>query len=169
MTFPDVLRFHIITLSDRASKGEYEDLSGPMIAEKVVVYFQDHGMITDVTNTIIPDESESLQKLIHEAVSEEVHVVFTTGGTGLGPRDLTPDVIRPMLDKEIPGIMELIRVKYGLKKPNALVSRGVAGVINKTLIYCLPGSVRAVQEYCAEILPTINHSIKMILGIDDHR
>ncbi|HEX7584798.1 MAG TPA: molybdopterin-binding protein, partial [Prolixibacteraceae bacterium] len=100
--------------------------------------------------------------------SERADVIFTTGGTGIGPRDYTPDTIRPLLDKEIPGIMELIRVKYGMEKPAALLSRGVAGVSDKTLIYCMPGSVKAVTEYCNEILPTIEHSLYMLEGIDSH-
>jgi molybdopterin biosynthesis enzyme MoaB len=73
-----------------------------------------------------------------------------------------------MLDKEIPGIMELIRVKYGMEKPAALLSRGIAGVAGKTLIYCMPGSVIAVTDYCHEIFPTIEHSLYMIEGIDSH-
>jgi len=98
-----------------------------------------------------------------------IEVVFTTGGTGLGPRDFAPDVVRPFLDKEIPGVMEMIRVKYGSTMPAALISRSIAGVSGNTLIYCLPGSPKAVSEYCQEILPTIIHSIKMILSIDDHK
>jgi molybdopterin biosynthesis enzyme MoaB len=77
-------------------------------------------------------------------------------------------VVKPLLDKEIPGVMEMIRVKYGMKKPAALISRSIAGVSAGTLIYCLPGSRKAVGEYCTEILPTIMHSIKMVHGIDDH-
>ena len=99
---------------------------------------------------------------------QDADVIFTTGGTGIGPRDFTPETVRSILDKEIPGIMELIRVKYGMEKPAALLSRGVAGVAGKTLIYTLPGSVKAVSEYCNEILPTIEHSMYMIEGIDSH-
>jgi molybdopterin biosynthesis enzyme MoaB len=73
-----------------------------------------------------------------------------------------------MLDKEIPGIMELIRVKYGMEKPAALLSRGIAGVADKSLIYCMPGSVKAVAEYCNEILPVVEHSLYMLAGIDNH-
>lgn len=77
-------------------------------------------------------------------------------------------MIKPMLQKEIPGIMELIRMKYGAEKPNALISRGVAGVIGNTLIYTLPGSVKAVEEYMTEITKTIRHSIFMLHGLDVH-
>jgi molybdenum cofactor synthesis domain-containing protein len=168
MTFPDTIRLAVITLSDRASQGIYEDLSGPAITGYIQDFFSAKDIKTEVSNIIIPDDPGQLRDLILKLRSEGVEVIFTTGGTGLGPRDFTPDVVKPLLDKEIPGIMELIRVKYGSLKPAALVSRSVAGVTGNTLVYCLPGSRKAVQEYCQEILPTIIHSIKMILAIDDH-
>jgi molybdenum cofactor synthesis domain-containing protein len=169
MTFPGKISVLIITLSDRASKGVYPDLSGPAITGMVEAYFKSREIATDVQNIIIPDDPVLLTKLIESGKVKGLHVIFTTGGTGLGPRDITPDVVRPLLDKEIPGIMEMIRVKHGLNKPAALVSRSIAGVAGNTLVYCLPGSVRAVEEYCLDILPTIIHSMRMILGIDDHR
>lgn len=168
MTMADSINVLIITLSDRASSGVYEDLSGPEIGKKISAYFQDRGVPVIIRHNLIPDDPERLRALIADAKKSDVHALFTTGGTGLGPKDFTPDVIRSMLDKEIPGIMELIRVKYGMQKPNALVSRSIAGVIDKMLVYALPGSVKAVREYCTEILPTILHSLKMIHGIDDH-
>jgi molybdopterin adenylyltransferase len=169
MTFPDKIRFAVVTLSDRASRGDYEDLSGPAITSLIREYFTAKSIITEIENIVIPDDPQRLSHLILKYRSEGIEVVFTTGGTGLGPRDFTPDVIKPLLDKEIPGVMEMIRVKYGMIKPAALVSRSIAGVTSKTLVYCLPGSLKAVGEYCQEILPTILHSVKMILGIDDHQ
>jgi len=168
MTFPDKIRFVVITLSDRASRGEYEDLSGPAVTGLIKEYFESKVQATEIENIIIPDDPQRLSSLLLTYRSKGVEVIFTTGGTGLGPRDFTPDVVRPLFDKEIPGVMEMIRVKYGMIKPAALVSRSIAGVMGKTLVYCLPGSVKAVGEYCPEILPTVIHSIKMILGIDDH-
>lgn len=166
--FPDNIRVAVITLSDRASRGEYEDMSGPAISEMVREFFDAKSIKTKIENIIIPDDPQRLSGLLLNYRAKGIEVVFTTGGTGLGPRDFTPDVVKPLLDKEIPGIMEMIRVKYGMEKPAALVSRSIAGVSGKTLVYCLPGSRKAVAEYCREILPTIVHSIKMILGIDDH-
>lgn len=163
-----VINIHIITLSDRASAGEYADKSGPQIKLLAETFFTGINRPTEFTHHLIPDDPEQLAKLVKESISVGADVVFTTGGTGIGPRDFTPETVRPMLDKEIPGIMELIRVKYGMEKPAALLSRGIAGVSGKTLIYCLPGSVKAVTEYCKEILPTIEHSIYMIEGIDSH-
>lgn len=168
MIFPDKIRFAIITLSDRASRGEYKDLSGPAISAMIIDYLVSKSINAEIENVIIPDDPQRLSELILKYREKGIEVVFTTGGTGLGPRDITPDVVKPLLDKEIPGVMEMIRVKYGMIEPAALVSRSIAGVTGRTLVYCLPGSRKAVVEYCQEILPTIIHSIKMILGIDDH-
>jgi len=165
---PKILNIHIITLSDRASAGEYDDKSGPHIKLMSESFFKNIRRQVVITNHMISDDPERLTRLAKESISLNADVIFTTGGTGIGYRDFTPDTIRPLLDKEIPGIMELIRVKYGMEKPAALLSRGIAGVSGKTLIYCMPGSVKAVTEYCNEILPTIEHSLYMIEGIDNH-
>ncbi|MFO7613643.1 MAG: molybdopterin-binding protein [Bacteroidales bacterium] len=81
---------------------------------------------------------------------------------------MTPDIVKNVIEKEIPGIMEMVRLKYGQDKPNALISRSIAGVSGKTLIYALPGSVKAVKEYMDVIVPTIRHSIYMLHGLDVH-
>ncbi len=107
-----------------------------------------------VETVILPDDADKLERQIRKYVQEKTDIIFTTGGTGLGPRDITPDVIRPLLSKEIPGIMEMIRVKYGMQFPNALVSRSIAGLIGETLIYALPGSPKAAREYAEEIFKT---------------
>ncbi len=165
---PRVIKVLIITLSDRASREEYADKSGPQIKNLCRKFFSEINRKVEIDNVLIADDAQHLKALIKKAIEENVDVIFTTGGTGIGNRDITPDTITPMLDKEIPGIMELIRVKYGMKKPAALLSRGIAGTINQTLVYTLPGSVKAVTEYCNEILPTIEHSLYMIYGIDSH-
>ena len=163
---PRVFRARVITLSDRASSGEYEDRSGPLVTRLLEEFFRSTGWKVQVENVVIPDEKAMLEQEILRAADNDI--LITTGGTGIGPRDITVDVVKPMLDKEIPGIMELIRTKYGAEKPNALISRGVAGVIGNTLVYTLPGSVRAVEEYMAEITGTIRHSIFMMNGLDQH-
>lgn len=165
---PKIINIRIITLSDRASAGEYADKSGPQIQTLATNFFSGIKRLTAIENRLIPDDAEQLTNEIRLAIAEGSDVIFTTGGTGIGPNDITPETVRPMLDKEIPGIMELIRVKYGMEKPAALLSRSIAGVSGKTLIYCLPGSVKAVTEYCNEILPTIEHSIYMLEGLDSH-
>jgi molybdopterin adenylyltransferase len=166
--FPDKIRFAVITLSDRASRGEYEDLSGPVIAARIRKYFSGKSVEVEIEPVLIPDDPQQLTSLIAYYHLKQTDVVFTTGGTGIGPRDLTPDIIKPLLDKEVPGIMEMIRVKYGMNHPAALLSRSIAGIIDKTLVYCLPGSVKAVVEYCDEIIPTILHSMRMLHDVDEH-
>ncbi len=165
---PRIFRFHVVTLSDRASKGVYEDKSGPRIVELLEHHFADKPRNIEVSHSIIPDDSSSLSVLIEKSTYDEVDVIITTGGTGIGPRDVTVETIRPMLDKEIPGIMEMIRIKYGQEKPNALLSRGIAGLTGETLIYTLPGSVKAVNEYMTEIFKTLEHLIYMRHGLDTH-
>ncbi len=163
---PKEFRIKVITLSDRAAAGEYEDRSGPRIETLMAEYFGQSGWKAEIERVVIPDDTDLLRHTISS--SGDCDVIITTGGTGIGPRDITVDVVRPLLDKEIPGIMELIRVKYGAEKPNALVSRSVAGVIGTTLVYTLPGSVKAVDEYMAEIVKTLRHSFYMLNGLDLH-
>jgi molybdenum cofactor synthesis domain-containing protein len=165
---PRIIQARIITLSDRASRGEYEDRSGPLLRELVEKHFADSGRTTAIQHIVIPDDPEKLSALITRYTGENSDIIFTAGGTGIGPRDITPEVIQPLLDKEIPGIMELIRVKYGMQFSNALLSRGIAGVIGKTLVYALPGSPNAVKEYAEEILKTVEHSLGMLNEIDSH-
>ncbi|HBF88216.1 MAG TPA: molybdenum cofactor synthesis protein [Bacteroidales bacterium] len=165
---PKVFKTKIITLSDRASIGEYEDRSGPRISELLESHFEKVNKKFQINRVVIADEETKLKEEINKAIFEKNDFIFTTGGTGVGARDITPDVVKLMLDKEIPGIMELIRTKYGQEKPNALLSRGIAGVIDKTQVYTLPGSVKAVNEYMKEILKTIDHLVLMLYGIDAH-
>lgn len=159
------LRFRVITLSDRAQKGEYENLSGPRVREIVGEFFKDKRWHTEIKSRLIGDDAEQLKQELESARDAGVDVVITTGGTGVGPRDITPEVVSQSCDKLIPGVMEHIRLKYGEAKPNALLSRGVAGVMKQTLVYTLPGSVRAVSEYMEEILKTIEHLILMLHGL----
>jgi molybdopterin adenylyltransferase len=167
MNLPARFEVLIITLSDRAYNGEYQDLSGPRIKEKLQEFFAAQDWDSEIKIVLIPDDSESLKELILVA-GESSNLIFTTGGTGIGPRDITVDTVKPMLSKEIPGVMEFIRLKYGAEKPNALLSRGVAGISGKALIYTLPGSLKAVDEYMSEIIRTLKHTVLMQYGIDTH-
>jgi molybdenum cofactor synthesis domain-containing protein len=165
---PKVLRVSIITLSDRANGGVYEDRSGPRIKEIVSSFFSATNQLFEIHNVLIPDDADALQKLLIQHKNNNADFIFTTGGTGIGERDITVETVSRMLDKQLPGIMELIRVKYGMEKPNALLSRGVAGTIGKTIVYTLPGSVKAVTEYMCEITKTMDHTLFMLHGIDKH-
>lgn len=165
---PRTIKTKVITLSDRASEGVYKDKSGKIIEQRVKDFWDNNGRLIEVDYTLIPDNEEKLKNAIKDAVNSNFDFIFTTGGTGIGQRDITPDVVKPMFDKEIPGIMDLIRMKYGAEKPAALISRSVAGLIDKSLIYCLPGSTKAVNEYMDEILKTVEHSLYMIYQLDLH-
>jgi molybdopterin adenylyltransferase len=162
-----VIRTLIITLSDRASQGLYQDKSGPLLMRKLQLFLEQEGWGMASTMHIFPDEIVPLQQLLRDE-GQQYDLIFTTGSTGVGPRDIAPEAIRPMLEKEIPGIMDHIRLKFGSEKPNALLSRSLAGVIGSSLIYLLPGSPRAIEEYTQEIFKTIKHSILMLQGIDIH-
>lgn len=167
MNLPEKFEVVIITLSDRAFNGQYEDLSGPRIDEKLSDYFTSLGWQFEISRKLIPDDRVVFTELLKSA-GERFNLIISTGGTGIGPRDITVETVSPMLSKEIPGIMEFIRMKYGTLKPNALLSRGVAGILNKSLIYTLPGSLKAVEEYMEEILKTLQHTVYMQYGIDVH-
>lgn len=165
---PGRLLFRVLTLSDRVSRDVYQDRSGPRIIALLNDFFSARRWRVEIEDYVLPDEAERLRAHLERARRDEVSVVITTGGTGVAPRDITPDVVVPLCDKLIPGIMEHIRLKYGQNKPNALLSRSVAGVMGRTLIYTLPGSARAVEEYMSEILKTLEHLILTVHGIDPH-
>ncbi|MFA5780769.1 MAG: molybdenum cofactor synthesis domain-containing protein [Bacteroidales bacterium] len=165
---PKVYKVAIITLSDRASRGEYSDRSGPRIKEYITEHFFKSNHQTDIDYTLIPDDPRLLKEKLQELKVKKIDIIFTTGGTGIGSKDFTVDVVKPLFDKEIPGIMDFIRYKYGAEKPNALISRSVAGLVGKTIIFTLPGSVKAVDEYMTEITKVLNHLIYMLHDIDAH-
>lgn len=165
---PKTFKARIVTLSDRASRGEYEDRSGPRIKELLEEHFNHIRWKLEADITVIPDDRDKLRSILVNEKESGTDLVFTTGGTGIGMRDFTPEVVSEFLDKEIPGIMEMIRMKYGAEKPNALLSRGIAGVMGESLVYTLPGSVKAVNEYMAEISKTLQHLFYMLHGLDVH-
>jgi molybdopterin adenylyltransferase len=148
----------VLTVSDKGSKGEREDLSGPLIGEMIkkigaeLNYYE-----------ILPDEKILIkEKLIK--YSKKIDLILTTGGTGLSTRDVTPDATLEVIDKEVPGIAEAMRSE-GLKKTSrAMLSRAVAGVKGDALIINLPGSPKAVKESLSVILDVIPHAIEKIKG-----
>ena len=165
---PKTLKILIITLSDRAFSGFYTDRSGPRISDILKEKFESKKRRLRIGNMILSDEAEKLRHALTQAINDNVDVIFTCGSTGVGPRDIAPETVESVSEKTIPGIMENIRVKYGKDKPSVLLSRSVAAIAGTTQIYTLPGSVRAVEEYLAEILKTLDHAILMIQGIDAH-
>lgn len=163
---PRTFHIEVITLSDRAFRGEYEDRSGPAIVNICKEWAEKSGLLADVKLHLLSDNAEELEKrLLSKSTAD---IIITTGGTGIGPRDITIDVVKKLLSTEIPGIMEHIRVKYGALKPNALISRSVAGVMGNSLVFTLPGSLKAINEYMNEITPLLYHLLLMKHGIDAH-
>lgn len=165
---PRPLRLQVVTVSDRASQGIYEDRSGPRVQEHLVEHFAASHWRAEISAEIIPDDAARLRASLEASRDSKIDVVITTGGTGVAPRDITPDVVLGLADKTIPGIMEHIRTLHGAKKPAALLSRSVAAVVGRTLIYTLPGSRKAVDEYMGEILKTLDHLLFTLNGIDRH-
>jgi molybdopterin adenylyltransferase len=165
---PRTFRLKVITLSDRASGGFYPDRSGPLIMNEMEQWFDGRRLQYNATPVILPDDREAFSMELGNAVREKTDVIFTTGSTGLGSRDIAPDVVEQHLERQIPGIMELIRVKHGMVNPNAALSRSIAGLAGKTLIFVLPGSTRAIKEYMEEILKSLWHMILMVNDIDSH-
>ena len=162
------MKIHIITVSDRASRGEYEDRSGPRIRAMLEEYARARGKEFTLSAEIVADEVERLREALLRACGVGADVVITTGGTGVGPRDITPEVVLAIADKTIPGIMEHIRLVFGQRNPLALLSRSVAAVRGRTVIYALPGSVKAVEEYVPEILKTVEHVVGLVRGAQVH-
>ncbi|MEN6618651.1 MAG: molybdenum cofactor synthesis domain-containing protein [Rikenellaceae bacterium] len=163
-----VYKIGVITLSTRASMGVYPDLSGPQIISDMENYAKSSGWNIEFDYHLVPDNKEMLNSILTKMIKSETDIIFTTGGTGIGPEDFTPEVVKPFFDKEIPGIMEYIRLKYGTEKPNVLVSRSIAGLSKESLIFTLPGSKKAVTEYMCEIVPLLEHLVYMKMGIDNH-
>ncbi|MGL1890552.1 MAG: MogA/MoaB family molybdenum cofactor biosynthesis protein [Spirochaetaceae bacterium] len=149
----------IITLSDRASKGEYEDLSGPKIENILQKHYKED---VKITRKLIPDSKILLMDSLNHGNGYDI--ILTTGGTGLGPRDFTPDVCQSWADKEAPGISEYIRTESIKETKNAILSRGYAGIKGSTLVINFPGSVKAVTLCTNILLDILPHAVSMIAG-----
>ncbi len=165
---PRPLKIHVITLSDRASQGVYTDRSGPRIVALLEEYFANHRYHQSITTALIPDDPEKLMDQLCEAEQCGADFIITTGSTGIGSRDIAPETVTDFCDKLIPGIMEHIRVKYGTRKPGALLSRGVAGIKGTIFIMTFPGSVKACEEYFTEWQGLWEHILRMVHEIDNH-
>ena len=155
------LKIQVITVSDRASKGIYEDESGSLLKQLL----SEKGAICSEV-ILIPDKVYKIQKVILKSVKKH-DLVITTGGTGINPKDKTPQATKEILDYEIPGISEILRVKSFEKVPTSILSRAVSGVINKTLIINIPGSKGAVKDAVEILSPVIKHAIDQ-LNSGDH-
>ena len=151
----------VVVASNRAAAGVYEDTTGPMIVD----FLTELGFVVDAP-VVVPD-GEPVGAAIAAAASGGARVVLTTGGTGLTPTDRTPEVTRPLLDVEVPGIAEAVRA-YGVANgiPSAVLSRGVAGVVGQCLVVNLPGSRGGVRDGLAVLRPILVHAVEQVVGSD---
>jgi molybdenum cofactor synthesis domain-containing protein len=156
------IRAGVVTVSDRGHAGEREDVSGPLLANLL------RNMGAEVVRqTIVPDEQAEIERVLTD-LADEAHVdlVVTTGGTGPAPRDGTPEATRAVVERDMPGLAEVLRFQGYRKTPLAVISRGVAGIRGRTLIVNLPGSPRAVREGMETLAPILPHAIRMVRGVD---
>lgn len=152
-------RIGILTLSDKGSRGEREDASGQVVEEMVA------GLGEVACAQILPDEFEPIVNCLKEwSDQKQLHLILTTGGTGVSPRDVTPQATRQILDYEIPGMAEAMRQRSLEITPHAMLSRSLAGVRGQTLIINLPGSPKSVRENLAVVLPALKHALLKIGG-----
>jgi len=147
----------VLTLSDKGSRGERADQSGPLIAEII----KDTGTVDYYD--VLPDDREMIRNRLLEYTGK-VDLILTTGGTGLSPRDVTPDATLDVIDRQVPGIAEAMRMEGMKKTGRSMLSRAVAGVKGQTLIINLPGSPKAVKENLETILDVLPHAVEKIKG-----
>ena len=155
-----------LTISDRASQGLYEDLGGPAI-EKALQ--ETLGGDIRFVASMVPDETDRIiQELCRFTDELKCHLVVTTGGTGISPRDLTPEATRRILHKELPGFGEIMRIHFFAKVPTSILSRAVAGTRGESLIINLPGKPSAVRECLSILAPAIREGLDHLRGLDPH-
>jgi len=153
-------RVGILTASDRGARGEREDRSGPALAEAIASL----PGAQVVARAIVPDEQPEIEAVLRRWVAEGFDLILTTGGTGLSPRDVTPEATRAVIDREAPGFAEAMRAASLAITPHAMLSRAIAGLAGRTLIINLPGSPKAARENLMTILPALGHGLDKLRG-----
>ena len=158
------IRAVAITVSDRCARGEQDDVSGRALAE--LLRDVDADM---VAHEVLADDLEPLaERLRHLAERDDVNLIVTTGGTGFGPRDNTPEATLRVIEREASGLAEAMRTKTLEQTPMAMISRGVSGICSGTLIINLPGSPKGVRESFAVVKPVLSHAVKLLSGDTEH-
>ena len=154
----------VLTVSDRCSQGLATDTSGPAVA----ALLKKQWPAALIQSAIVPDEEEQIVSWLQQWYSLDASLIITTGGTGLGQRDRTPEATRRVINREAPGLAEAIRAHGAEKTQFAWLSRGVAGLLDNTLIINLPGNRRGAEESLAAILPVIKHGLETVAGDENH-
>ncbi|MEW5817546.1 MAG: MogA/MoaB family molybdenum cofactor biosynthesis protein [Spirochaetota bacterium] len=152
------MKVTVITISDRASRGIYPDESGPAIE----ALLKEHFPTIDIYRALVPDEEAAIISAFEKHTDSDY--IFTTGGTGISKRDVTPEATQKYCDKELPGIAEVLRAESYKETPTAIFSRGYAGIKGNTIIINFPGSIKAVRLCTQTVLPAMEHGIKMMRG-----
>src|SRR5438477_8681893 len=147
----------IITVSDRASKGLYDDLGGPALKEAAAGYGW-----KIVTDSLVPDEKRDIQRAIREQIAKGCHLILTTGGTGVALRDVTPEAVRDIAFRELPGFGEAMRMESMKITRNAILSRNLEAVVDKTVVLCLPGKPSGAVECLGFVAGAIPHCVEVL-------
>jgi molybdopterin adenylyltransferase len=150
----------IITISDRASRGQYEDVGGPALRQAALA----RGWKV-LVETLVPDEKRDIQRAIREQIAKGCHVILTTGGTGVGARDVTPEAVREIAERELPGFGEAMRMQSMKTTPNAILSRNLAVVVDKALVICLPGKPSGAVECLGYVAAAVLHGVEVLREI----
>jgi molybdenum cofactor biosynthesis protein B len=160
---PAGARAVVVTVSDRAARGVYEDRSGPLLAAGLAGL----GFAVEAP-VVIPDERDQITAALRAALAAGADLVVTTGGTGLAPRDVTPEATAAVLDREIPGLAEALRAAGRDKVPTAVLSRGLAGTSGRALVVNLPGSTGGVRDGLGVLGAVVGHALAQLRGVGDH-